>query len=99
MKLRPLLLWACLIPGLLASTGAVAQPRDWDRVGNGRADGRVTLDEAVRRARGRDRQVMSARTVERGGRRVHVIRTLTPDGRVRRFQMDAYPDRLDRHDR
>lgn len=73
-----------LFLALLSAQAAEAQPRY-----RGGSDGDVTLDEAVRSVRGRDRQVMSARTVDRDGRRVHVIRTLTPDGRVKRFQMDA----------
>ena len=99
MKTNRLIALGCLILGLLSAPQAFAQPRY--RGGNG-PGGDVSLDDAVRSVRGRDRQVMSARTVDRDGRRVHVIRTLTPDGRVRRFQMDAGPDgprSYDRRDR
>jgi hypothetical protein len=48
----------------------------------------VSLDQAVRRAR-RSGKVLSADTVDEGGRRVHRVRVLTDEGRVRRFRYDA----------
>jgi uncharacterized membrane protein YkoI len=43
-----------------------------------------TLDEAARQAaRQHDAKVLSAQTVEEGGRRVHVIKLLTQDGVVK----------------
>jgi len=43
-----------------------------------------TLDEAARQAaRQHDAKVLSAQTVEEGGRRVHVIKLLTRDGVVK----------------
>ncbi len=48
----------------------------------------VSLDEALRRAR-RSGKVLSADTVDEGGRRVHRVRVLTEGGRVRRFRYEA----------
>jgi uncharacterized membrane protein YkoI len=43
-----------------------------------------TLDEAARQAASQhDAKVLSAQTVEEGGRRVHVIKLLTRDGVVK----------------
>jgi hypothetical protein len=43
-----------------------------------------TLDEAARQAaRQYDAKVLSARTVQEGGKRVHVIKLLTKDGVVK----------------
>jgi len=50
----------------------------------------ITLQEAAERvARQHDAQVVSAHTVERDGRRVHVIRILTRDGVVRTIRVPA----------
>lgn len=50
----------------------------------------ITLEEAAERvARQHDAQVVSAHTVERDGRRVHVIRILTRDGVVRTIRVPA----------
>lgn len=50
----------------------------------------LTLEEAAERvARQHDAQVVSAHTVERDGRRVHVIRILTRDGVVRTIRVPA----------
>jgi uncharacterized membrane protein YkoI len=53
--------------------------------------GQTSLDDAVSEARRQhDGRVISAETRHRGdGRNVHNIRILTPDGRVRRYQIDA----------
>jgi hypothetical protein len=54
---------------------------------------RGSLDEAVadvqRRTGGR---ILSAETLEERGRAVHSIRVLTPEGRVRTFELEARPD-------
>jgi len=78
---------------LLALTGLliILAPSSLAWAERGEGDG-VSLDEAGRRAQGMDRRVMSARTVDQEGRRVHVIRALTPEGRVRRFEVDAGRD-------
>lgn len=53
----------------------------------------ITLEEAAERvARQHDAQVVSAHTVERDGRRVHVIRILTRDGVVRTIRVPADRD-------
>lgn len=55
------------------------------------AEGRgMSLDEAVSRARRQSGdKVLSAETVRVNGRRVHRIKILTTDGRVKRVQFDA----------
>jgi uncharacterized membrane protein YkoI len=51
----------------------------------------TSLDDAVSEMRRQhDGRVISAETLRRrDGRSVHNIRILTPDGRVRRYQVDA----------
>jgi len=50
----------------------------------------LTLEEAAERvARQHDAQVVSAHTIERDGRRIHVIRILTRDGVVRTIRVPA----------
>ncbi|MGY6553971.1 MAG: PepSY domain-containing protein [Wenzhouxiangella sp.] len=50
----------------------------------------LTLEEAAERvARQYDAQVVSAHTIERDGRRTHVIRILTRDGVVRTIRVPA----------
>lgn len=50
----------------------------------------LTLEEAAERvARQHDAQVVSAHTIERDGRRIHVIRILTRDGVVRTVRVPA----------
>lgn len=50
----------------------------------------LTLEEAAERvARQYDAQVVSAQTIERDGRRIHVIRILTRDGVVRTIRVPA----------
>ncbi|AKS41430.1 PepSY domain-containing protein [Wenzhouxiangella marina] len=53
----------------------------------------ITLREAAERvARQYEGRVVSAQTVERDGRRVHVIRVLTRDGVVRTVRVPADGD-------
>lgn len=50
----------------------------------------VSLQEAAERvARQHNAQVVSAHTIERDGRRIHVIRILTRDGVVRTIRVPA----------
>lgn len=50
----------------------------------------LSLQEAAERvARQHDAKVVSAQTIERDGRRVHVIRILTRDGVVRTIRVPA----------
>lgn len=50
----------------------------------------VTLEEAAQRVADEyDAQVVSAQTVERDGRRIHVIRIVTSDGVVRTVRVPA----------
>ena len=55
------------------------------------AEGRgISLDEAVSRARRQsDGKILSAETVRVDGRRVHRIKILTSQGRVKHVQIDA----------
>lgn len=53
----------------------------------------VTLEEAARRVADEyDAKVVSAHTVERDGRRIHVIRIVTDDGVVRTVRVPADGD-------
>ena len=89
----------CGVIMFLAAAPRVAAPFDYgdfrnelvhpSRSDNGRGEG-ISLDEAVSRARRQtDGKILSAETVRKNGRRVHRIKVLTPDGRVRRVQIDA----------
>ncbi len=50
----------------------------------------LSLEEAAERvARQHNAQVVSAHTIERDGRRIHVIRILTRDGVVRTIRVPA----------
>lgn len=50
----------------------------------------LSLEEAAERvARQHDAQVVSAHTIERDGRRIHVIRILTREGVVRTIRVPA----------
>jgi len=50
----------------------------------------ITLEEAARRvAAEHDARVVSAQTIERDGRRIHVIRIVTRDGVVRTVRVPA----------
>jgi hypothetical protein len=53
----------------------------------------LSLQEAAEQvARQYDAKVVSARTIDRGGRRVHVIRILTKEGVVRTIRVSADRD-------
>lgn len=50
----------------------------------------ISLDEAVSRVRRQTNgKILAAKTVRIDGRPVHVIKVLTPDGRVKRIRVDA----------
>jgi uncharacterized membrane protein YkoI len=55
------------------------------------AEGRMSLDEAIREVRSRygDVTILKARTKKRNGSRVHTIKFLTDSGRVRTVRVDA----------
>ncbi|MDD3519560.1 MAG: hypothetical protein PHQ14_14525 [Chromatiales bacterium] len=89
---------AIVLSALWASAAAQASPRDRDgRFERGplvqnAAPNRsgVTLDQAVEQVRRQTGgRVLSAETVDAGGRRVHRIKVLTPDQRVRVVTVDA----------
>jgi uncharacterized membrane protein YkoI len=51
---------------------------------------RISLDQATRQVLGSgNHRVLGAQTIMINGREVHVIKVLTPDGRVRYFRIDA----------
>jgi uncharacterized membrane protein YkoI len=51
---------------------------------------RISLDQATRQVIGSgNHRVLGAHTAIINGREVHVIKVLTPDGRVRYFRIDA----------
>jgi len=51
---------------------------------------RISLDQATRQVLGSgNHRVLGAETVMIDGREVHVIKVLTPDGRIRYFRIDA----------
>ncbi|MDD1612065.1 MAG: PepSY domain-containing protein [Methylococcaceae bacterium] len=51
---------------------------------------RISLDQATRQVLGSgNHRVLGAQTIMINGREVHVIKVLTPDGRVHYFRIDA----------
>ncbi len=71
----------------LATNPAMGRP--------GPENGYRSLESAVSQARKETGgRVLSARTREQKGQKIHVIRILTKDGRVRRLRMDARNGRL-----
>lgn len=74
-----------LIAALLTSGAALAQPAV-----------PTTLEQAVAKARERfNGRVLAAETQPQAGRRIHVIRILTPDGRVKNLRVDAATGRFE----
>lgn len=56
--------------------------------------GLMTLDEAVRSIMQEGRnKVLAARTDKIDGRRVHIIKILTPEGRIQHIKIDAQSGR------
>ncbi|HDP89284.1 MAG TPA: hypothetical protein ENN42_04910 [Thioalkalivibrio sp.] len=54
----------------------------------------LSLEQAVEQVRAETGgRILSAETVTRNGRRVHLIKVLTPDHRVRVVHVDATPNR------
>ncbi|XBS22571.1 hypothetical protein Q9L42_011375 [Methylomarinum sp. Ch1-1] len=79
--LTVLLLSACLAPVSLAGTQSYTAL--------------VTLDEAARKIiqQGRNK-VLATRTETVDGRRVHIIKILTPQGRIQHIKIDADSGRV-----
>ncbi len=51
---------------------------------------RISLDQATRQVLGSgNHRVLGAQTLTIDGREVHVIKVLTPDGRIHYFRIDA----------
>jgi hypothetical protein len=51
---------------------------------------KISLDQATRQVIGNDNhRVLGAQTIILNGREVHVIKVLTPDGRIHYFRIDA----------
>jgi hypothetical protein len=78
---RRILLFTGLLLAMLAGSAQAAPPYP---AGGGAAG---SLDATVAAMRGRGR-VLSAEVDQRDGRPVHVIRLLTPEGRVKRLFID-----------
>nr|MBO2488732.1 hypothetical protein [Gammaproteobacteria bacterium] len=91
-KWRPLLLLCALLSAVCGMTQAQAQElidRRQQRREQRVADV-VSLDEAVQMAQSRYRaKAVRAETVVSGGRRVHRIRLLSPEGKVWMVRVDA----------
>lgn len=89
---RPLII---LLLALLSLTGAAVEAQDLvDRRARfeRRADpsAGISLDQAVQLAQSRYRaKAVKAETVNNGGRRVHQIRLLSPEGKVWTVRVDA----------
>ena len=55
----------------------------------------VSLDEATKQVRkDSEKKVLGAKTESIDGREVHVIKVLTPDGRIQHLKIDAETGRL-----
>ena len=76
---------------LLATSPVAAAPSHDPYLLVAQRDNGVSLDEAVAQERRKNKKgkVLSAETVRVNGRKVHRIKILTKDGRVKRTQVDA----------
>jgi len=87
--------WLILLLATLLATGPVlAAPHHHSHMliaKNKHGDnGGISLDEAVAKARRNNKgKVLSAETTRSDGRKVHRIKILTKDGRVKRIRVDA----------
>lgn len=92
---RPLLMTQASAPTLMVlflCAAALLAPdaRAGGKQGNKGGDQGLGLDEAVANLRrGGPGRVLSADTLERDGQRVHRIKILTDEGRVKRYQLDG----------
>jgi len=79
VNLKPYILILSLLYSLLPGAAAAGEHK------NG-----FTLDEAVHEIRAQTGgRILSAKTTRSNGKRIHQIRVLTKDGRVRHFQLEA----------
>ena len=87
--------WLVLLLATLLATGPVQavpfqHPHLLVAKNNHGSNGGISLDEAVAQARQRHKgKVLSAETIRVDGRKVHSIKILTKDGRVKRTRIDA----------
>ena len=87
--------WLILLLATLPATGpVVAAPHHHHSIliakNNHGDNGSISLDEAVAKARRNNKgKVLSAKTTRSDGRKVHRIKILTKDGRVKRIRIDA----------
>lgn len=92
--IRTLLLALCLLgtaDTALPATGALSPPERSEAV---TVRDEVSLSEAVARVkREYGGRILEAETQEKNGRRVHVIKVLTREGRVRTVRIPAGGDR------
>jgi len=56
----------------------------------------VSLDQATKRIISQNNKVLGARTQRMGGKQVHIIKILTPDGRIQYIKVDAETGRINR---
>jgi len=81
VNLKPYILILSLLQSILPLAAAAGEHKNR----NG-----FTLDEAVQEIRAQTGgRILSAKTTHSNGKRIHQIRVLTKDGRVRHFQLKA----------
>ena len=98
-RLLPALLLTVLALGLLPPANAAPLDRPHDSGNRGRpivmAKAEMSLDAAVAMVRDRfGGKVISASTTDQGGRKVHVIKLLSDQGRVTTVRVDAQSGRI-----
>lgn len=93
--LLPLLLTLATLPTLSTAQAAGHAPREHAPKAIVLAQSEVSLDAAVAMVRQRyGGKVISAKTVGKPGNRVHVIKVLSDEGRVRTVRVDAQSGRF-----
>jgi uncharacterized membrane protein YkoI len=98
-RLISALLLTVLALGLLPSANAAPLDRNHERAQRARplvmAKAEMSLDAAVAMVRERfGGKVISASTTDQGGRKVHVIKLLSDQGRVTTVKVDAQSGRI-----
>lgn len=82
--------WVAVVALCLAGISAHADPIEPIQVARRGGDSGVSLNEAVQQAQQQSGgRVLSADTVNQGGRAVHRIKVLTPSGQVRVYTFDG----------
>jgi len=82
--------WPLLLVLWCAPATVMASPFEPLQVARGPSSQGVSLNQAVQQVQQQTGgRILSADTVNRGGRRVHRIKVLTPSGQVRVYTVDA----------